>query len=63
MKVYCCCCCRQVISSKYNINDKHVIDNNYAKAGFKPGEVFCRDCGKDLDENGLFPEERAEIGK
>ena len=58
-KIYCCCCGRQLVSYETASNDKHIVCSKGAKAGF-PGTAFCRDCGADLDENGLFPEERAE---
>lgn len=31
-----------------------------AKAAFNRNEVFCGYCAEELDENGLFPEERYE---
>ena len=57
-KIHCCCCNRQIVS--YPCDNEYAIDNKFAKAGFKSNEAFCRDCGKDLDENGLFPEERGD---
>ena len=63
MRVRCCICGRQVIPVKIYgwVSDKYKIDADGAKAGFKSNEVFCRECGKDLDENGLFPEERERL--
>ena len=54
--VRCVVCCRQVVS--YNANDEYIVGAEGAKAAI--GGVFCVDCGEDLDENGLFPEERAQ---
>ena len=64
MKIKCCYCGRQVLNHKRHrsINNNTVIDSLGAKAGFKSDEVFCRDCGKELDENGLFPEEHCQEG-
>jgi hypothetical protein len=31
-----------------------------ARAGFMAGECYCCHCAKDMDEDGLFPEERAQ---
>jgi len=53
--IHCCVCGRQVVS--YPANDDKIISIYGAKAGFRADEVFCRECGSDLDENGLFPEE------
>lgn len=54
--VKCVCCCRQAVS--YPANDNYIVSSEGAKAAI--GGVFCADCGIDLDENGLFPEERAQ---
>lgn len=54
--VRCVVCGRQVVS--YAANDKYIVGHIGAKAAI--GGVFCIDCGEDLDENGLFPEERAQ---
>jgi transcription elongation factor Elf1 len=56
MKFHCCVCGRQIVS--YDCDSEHAIDVKGSKAGVKAYEVFCRKCGVDLDENGLFPEER-----
>lgn len=55
--VQCVVCCRQVVS--YNANDEHIVGAEGAKAAI--GGVFCVDCGADLDENGLFPEECSSL--
>lgn len=54
-KHYCCCCARQITHTKNN--------NDYECCGpvkfMGPTLGFiCFECSKDLDENGLFPEER-----
>jgi hypothetical protein len=33
----------------------------HPKAAFRKGEVFCDECGKELDANGLFPEENCTV--
>ena len=57
--IYCCCCGKQaVFSYEPDIYDKYVTRGNGGKAAFKSDEIICFYCAKDLDENGLFPEER-----
>lgn len=55
--IHCCCCGKQVVSWKPN-HDDYVTTLVGARAGFNRNEVFCGYCAEDLDENGLFPEER-----
>ena len=54
-KIICCCCGRQIIghgksSDQYSTYGPalRMIQNDY----------ICKECSIDLDENGLFPEER-----
>lgn len=58
-KIICCVCGKQVVTgqnpSRY---DLYITKLEGAKAGFNSNEVFCGYCAEDLDENGLFPEER-----
>lgn len=64
VKLYCCCCGKQAIhGEKPNRNNKYITTLSGAKAGFKPNEVFCGYCAEDLDEDGLFPEEREQLFK
>lgn len=58
MKIYCCVCGKQAIDAPVSIDDNYVTTLIGAKAGFKQNECFCGHCAVDLDENGLFPEER-----
>ena len=54
--LYCCSCGRQI--KKKGISSDKLEAPLY---GFKlnfGNTIFCGDCAKDLDENGLFPEER-----
>jgi hypothetical protein len=56
-KIYCSVCARQIVP--YRVSDPYVV------GGFPPkhdccGKYFCHECGRDLNENGLFPEERTE---
>ena len=56
--IHCCVCAKQVVPYDVSPDDKYCTTGKNAKCGFKPNECFCDICGKDLDENGLFPEER-----
>lgn len=51
----CACCGRQVVNYK-------VYRSRYVTSGpvtlLCSGEVACCECSRDLDEDGLFPEER-----
>lgn len=52
----CCCCGRQVVS--YRASDNTIIGPGFTKM---VNGVCCKECSADLDENGLFPEERAQV--
>lgn len=54
-KVKCCVCARQIVS--------YPVDGKYAIGGKPVTRMFgddccCYICAEELDENGLFPEER-----
>lgn len=54
-RIECECCGRQIVS--YMVDDKWCIGGSLPKSlGF--GKYCCHKCGEDLDENGLWPEER-----
>lgn len=55
MKVYCCCCARQIVSFVTK-PDEYVTTLPATFMGID--KWACSECSKDLDENGLFPEER-----
>lgn len=58
--IYCSCCGKQAVSRQNPSRfDKFTTKMEGAKASFG-GEVFCGYCAEELDENGLFPEEREE---
>ena len=59
MKIVCCCCGKQAINQRVSRDDKYVTILEGAKPGFSAGECYCGYCAEELDENGLFPEERA----
>ncbi len=59
MKIICTCCGKQALNQNVPVDDKYTTTLIGARAGFASGECFCGHCAKDLDENGLFPEERA----
>lgn len=56
-KVYCCTCGKQVVSYAVSRRDQCRTISEGAVAGGL-GQVFCGYCAEELDENGLFPEER-----
>ena len=58
MKIVCVVCGKQCIREEVGPNDPYVTTLKGAKRAFKPTEVYCGHCANDLDENGLFPEER-----
>lgn len=60
-KVICVCCGKQAIAGKVSETDEYVTTLDGARAGFHAGECCCGHCAKDMDENGLFPEERALV--
>jgi hypothetical protein len=62
VKLVCCCCGKQAVWGREpSRDDKHVTKIEGGRAGFKSGEVFCGYCAEDMDENGLFPEEAAQV--
>jgi len=56
--LHCCCCGRQAVSRPTDPRDSRVTTLQGARAAFNRDEVYCGHCAVDLDENGLFPEER-----
>lgn len=58
MKIICVSCNKQAVNIEVNDRDQRVTTLIGAVAGFRDGECYCGHCSKDLDENGLFPEER-----
>lgn len=62
MIIRCCCCGKQVVKNQNpSRDDKYITKMEGAKAAFTLNEVFCGYCAEELDEHGLFPEERAQI--
>lgn len=59
MKIYCCCCARQIVS---NPSNPRTTLNKFCIDGVG-GDVFCGSCAKDLDHNGLFPEDIAKLSQ
>jgi len=57
MKKYCCCCGKQFVLRETNRNDEWVVEA-YNAVSMGCGKHACKYCAEDLDENGLFPEER-----
>ena len=60
MKFFCSCCGRQAVNRMTNPTDKFVTTLILARRGFG-NEVICGHCAKDLDKNGLFPEESSTL--
>jgi len=61
MRIVCLCCGKQALDADVSANDEYTTTLKGARAGFKAGECYCGHCAKDMDENGLFPEERAQL--
>ena len=53
--IRCCCCNRQMVKSEES-TERTVCGYNATHMG--PGMFACSECAADLDENGMFPEER-----
>ena len=65
MRIVCVCCGRQAVDyvdRRALREDKTLTTLRGARAGFRPGECYCGECASDMDENGLFPEERETLG-
>ncbi len=54
--IYCQCCSRQLVDYECKSNDKTIVSRRDAKRMING--YCCSGCSEDLDENGLFPEER-----
>jgi len=61
MKKYCSCCGKQAISEYVKRNHSFLTILEGAKCDCNPNYVICGHCARDLDENGLFPEEREQF--
>jgi hypothetical protein len=53
---YCCCCGRQMVQLPF---DKKITTSSKCAVSMGFGQWCCPECAVDLDENGLFPEERS----
>jgi hypothetical protein len=59
MKIYCCVCGKQAVKGQYPSRyDLYITKTEGGRAGFNRDECFCGYCAEEMDENGLFPEER-----
>jgi hypothetical protein len=58
MIIYCCCCGRQISKNPWSVELQAPFPITY----MSNKDVACSDCSRDLDENGMFPEERAILG-
>lgn len=54
-KAYCSCCGRQFCESPWS---KELTVPYDGAVSMGPRKYACKYCAEDLDENGLFPEER-----
>lgn len=62
MKIYCCVCGKQAVKDRNpSRDDEYITKLESSRAGFKSNEVFCGYCAEEMDENGLFPEERTNL--
>ena len=62
-RVYCCACGRQVVSFCRGRGTGSDLVAPYPVVAGIDDQVFCADCAEDLDENGMFPEERASLSQ
>lgn len=63
-RIVCCCCGKQALKETgISRHDPYVTTLEGGRAGFKPNECFCGYCAEEMDEDGLFPEERATFAK
>lgn len=53
----CVCCCKQIVTYRTSEDDRYITTKEGA-VFMGSGEWCCGYCSKDLDEWGLFPEER-----
>jgi hypothetical protein len=58
-KIYCVVCAKQAVNRRVSRYDELVTTLQGAKAAVNPYECYCGYCAEDLDENGLFPEDRS----
>ena len=59
MIIRCECCAKQAIESDVSRYDEYCTIAKGAVAGFASNTFICGYCAEELDENGLFPEERS----
>ena len=57
--VHCVVCGKQAISDLTDPKDRLVTTLIGAVTAMHPDECYCGHCAKDLDDNGMFPEEAA----
>lgn len=61
MKIYCSCCAKQIIHGCPSKSDVNVTTSIGVKSGFSSDSPICGYCAEELDEYGLFPEERIDM--
>lgn len=62
MRIYCPCCAKQVVwNQNPSRHDNYITKAEGGRTGFRQDEMFCGYCAEDMDENGLFPEERMQL--
>ena len=59
-RIYCCTCGKQCVSYNVSKDDKYCTIREGAKASIGNNVCICGYCSIELDENGLFPEERED---
>jgi len=59
MKIYCVCCGKQAVEGPVPLYDDRITTLKGARAAFYWNECYCGNCAKDMDDDGLFPEEKS----
>jgi len=59
MKIYCCICGKQIVQYPCSANDSLTTNGPVIPMSPTLG-VACVNCSQEMDENGLFAEERYE---
>ena len=59
MKIFCEVCWKQALDKEVSVYDEYCTTLIGARCGFYFNNCICGHCAKDLDEDGLFPDERS----
>lgn len=61
-KIICCGCGRQMVSYSVSEGDR-LLTTKTGAVRLVGDSIVCGSCAKDLDSNGLFPEEVGQLTK